>query len=129
MGASPESRVLIGLATAGVVMAVNSRGLPSGADVRVGKTGDDTIETVRKQNLWLSAGIVSGIYLLTKDSLTFMMGGAMVVSLDWITRANNWANPVSGAIDINPFDVGNTESRQAGAVDAAESGYLHAVVS
>lgn len=119
--AAPEARVMIGLATAGVVFSIHNRGLPASADVRVGKVGDDTIETVRKQNLWMSLGVVGGLYLLTKDSLAFIMGGSMAVALDWMTRANNWSNPVQNAIgQINPFDAQekNVVSEEAIAHDA-----------
>jgi len=123
--ASPEARIMVGLATAGVVVALNTRGLPTNADVRVGKVGDDTIETIRKQNLWMSFGVIGGLYLLTKDSLAFIMGGSMAVALDWMTRANNWTNPVENAIatahQINPFDAQakSVESAEASAYDAS----------
>lgn len=113
--AAPETRIMIGLATAGVVMAVHQQGMPTGADVRASES-DELIESVRKQNLWLSAGIVSGIFLLTKDSVVFMMGGAMVVGLDWISRANIYANPVDNAINANPFNVSFRERESEAAV-------------
>jgi hypothetical protein len=58
---------------------------------------------VRKQNAWMAAAVVSGISLLAKDATVFIVGGAMVVGLDWLTRYANWTNPASGKLDLSPF--------------------------
>lgn len=94
----------LGLATATVVFAIYNR-QPSQADIRVGKAGDEHIETVRKQNAWTAAGVVAAISLLAKDATIFIVGGSAVIVLDWTTRINNWTNPLSGRVDINPFTV------------------------
>jgi hypothetical protein len=105
MPRKPEVSIGLGLAVATLVYAIYNRGLPANADVRVGKPGDETIEAVRKQNAWLAAGAVGGVSLIAKDPTIFIIGGAMVVVLDWFTRANNWTNPLSGRVDVNPFTV------------------------
>jgi len=115
MGLKPEVSIPVALATGTVVYTIYNRGLPSTADVRVGKQGDDTIDAVRKQNAWMAAGVVSGISLLAKDATVFIVGGAMVVALDWFTRYANWTNPLTGRLDLNPFTV---EARNESAADS-----------
>lgn len=105
----PEVSLGLGLATATVVYATYSNMTPSMADIRVGKPGDEHLETARKQAAWVSAGIVAGISLLAKDATIFIVGGTTVVIMDWLTRTNNWTNPLSGRVDVNPF---TTESKQ-----------------
>lgn len=119
--ANPEARIMIGLATAGVVFALHNSGMPAQADIRVTGVGDEALESVRKQHTWLEAGVVSGIYLITKDPVPFMMGGAMIVALDWLTRVNSFTNPATNSVIPNPFNVGvkDVESPQAASYDAS----------
>lgn len=104
MARKAEVSIGLGLATATVVFAIYNR-QPGQADIRVGKAGDEHIEAVRKQNAWTAAGIVAAISLLAKDPTIFIIGGTTVVALDWTTRVNNWTNPLSGRVDLNPFTV------------------------
>jgi len=117
MARKPEISLGLGLATATVVYAVYQK-MPNQADIRVGKPGDEHLESVRKQTAWLAAGTVAGISLLAKDATIFIIGGMTVVALDWMTRTNNWTNPISGRVDLNPFTVESMPSRDA-APDAA----------
>lgn len=125
MARKPEISIGFGLATATVVYSIYQRGLPSGADIRVGRPGDEVLESVRKQNAWLAAGTVAGISLLAKDATIFILGGVTVVALDWMTRVNNWTNPLSGRIDLNPFTT-ETPNREA-STTADNNPYLQAV--
>jgi hypothetical protein len=105
MGRKPEVSLGLGLATGAVVYGTWQHFIPNQADVRVGKPGDETLEKARKQAAWFSAAIVGGISLIAKDPTIFIIGGAIVVGLDWATRGNNWTNPLSGRIELNPFTV------------------------
>lgn len=105
IGRKPEVSLGLGLATGAVVYGTYQHFVPNQADVRVGKPGDETLEKARKQAAWFSAAIVGGISLIAKDPTIFIIGGSMVVALDWATRSNNWTNPLSGRIELNPFTV------------------------
>jgi hypothetical protein len=104
-GRKPEVSLGLGLATGAVVYGTWQHFVPNQANVRVGKPGDETLEKARKQAAWFSAAIVGGISLIAKDPTIFIIGGVMVVGLDWATRSNNWTNPLSGRIELNPFTV------------------------
>lgn len=105
MALKTETSLIASLSVATIVFTIYNQGLPSQADVRVGKVGDETIEQVRKQNAWMAAAVVSGISLLTRDTRVFTTGAAMVVGLDWLTRSNNWANPLTNRVDVDPGTV------------------------
>ncbi len=91
-----EQSIVAGLSVATVVYATYSRATPSLADMRVGKSGDDDIESSRKQAAWVSAAVVAGVSLIAKDPNIFVMGGAMIIALDWMTRHANTVNPQTG---------------------------------
>lgn len=97
--ARPEISIPAALATGTVVIALYQRGMPPALDVRAAQVGDRNVEAVRKQNAWLAAATVSAISLIAKDATVFIVGGAMVVVLDWMTRANIWTNPVTGNVE------------------------------
>ncbi len=107
----PEVSLGLGLATATVAYTIYNRGLPASADQRVGAPGDDHLEAARKQSVWLAAATVAGISLIAKDPTIFVIGGLSVVALDWTTRVNNWTNPLSGRIDVNPFTTESVGDR------------------
>lgn len=100
MALRPEVSLPVALATGTVVYTIYNQGLPGQADIRAhGSVGDQTLDTVRKQNLWTAAAVVAAISLIARDATVFIVGGAMTVGLDWLTRANNFTNPLTGRID------------------------------
>jgi len=105
MALKPEVSLPVALATGTVVYTIYNQGLPGRADVSVGQPGDETIEQVRKQNAWMAAAVVGGVSLIAKDPTVFIVGGTMVVALDWLTRYANFRNPLTGRVDLNPFTV------------------------
>jgi hypothetical protein len=97
--ARPEISIPAALATGTLVYSIYNRGMPPVLDVRASKVGDGNIESVRKQNAWMAAATVAAISLIAKDATVFIVGGAMVVGLDWMTRANIWTNPATGRVE------------------------------
>lgn len=96
----PEISIAAALATATIVYAIQGRTLPAQIDMRANEdVGDEMIDTVRKQNAWLAAGTVAGISLIARDPVIFIVGGAMVVALDWMTRINNFTSPLTNRVD------------------------------
>jgi hypothetical protein len=123
----PEVSLGLALGTGAVVYGTYQHFVPNQADVRVGKPGDETLEKARKQATWFSASIVGGISLIAKDPTIFIVGGLMIVALDWATRSNNWTNPLSGRIDINPFTSETHEQRTAEPTAGVGDAGLYAV--
>jgi hypothetical protein len=93
LGLKPEVSVGVSLATAAVVFATYQHALPSVADTRVAQPNDTNIDSARKMASWTSAGLVAGISLIAKDPTVFVVGGAMIVVLDWWYRHANTVDP------------------------------------
>jgi hypothetical protein len=96
MGLKPEVSITVGLATAALVWSIYSNATPPLADIRVGEKGDRDIDASRKTASWTAAGAVSAISLIAKDPTVFIIGGAMVVAVDWWTRHANEVEPSIG---------------------------------
>jgi len=96
----PEISVPAAIATATVVYAIQGRSLPPQIEMRANpEVGDEMVESTRKQNAWMAAATVAGISLIARDPVIFIVGGAMVVALDWMTRINNYTSPLTNKVD------------------------------
>jgi hypothetical protein len=67
----------------------------------------------------MAAATVAGISLLSKDATVFILGGAMVIALDWVSRVNNFTNPVPGSAIGNPFTSHTVPVRATGGEPSA----------
>ena len=115
MALKPEVSLPIALATGAVVYGVYTQFTPTVADISAAPAHDDTIDSSRKRATWTSAAIVAAISLIAKDPTVFVVGGSMVVLLDWHTRHANATNPETGKATT-------TVASMAPADQAADSG-------
>ncbi len=95
---SPEGSVTLGAATGVFVVGIYTLSTPDLATVRATLPHDDAIESGRKRAAWTSAAFVSGVALLTKDPTVFVLGGAVLIALDWHTRHANIVHPETGKV-------------------------------
>lgn len=102
MSLKPEVSLGVGLATATVVYGVYTQATPTIADIRTAKPGDDNIEASRKTAAWTAAVLVAAISLLAKDPTVFVVGGGMVIGMDWWTRHANQVDPATGKASTAP---------------------------
>jgi len=100
MALRPEASLGVGLATAGLVLAIHSQATPSMADIRVGQPNDDHIDRSERAASWLAVGVVSAVSLVAKDPTIFIIGGAAVVALAWWTRYGNAVNPLTNSASV-----------------------------
>lgn len=117
-----ETSVVAGLSTAALVYAIYANATPTIADVRVAKPHDQDIESSRKLAAWTSAGVVAGVSLIAKDGTIFVLGGAMIIALDWWHRHANEVNPLAGratAPDVIPVETQMNGEAAYGYDDAA----------
>lgn len=98
MPLKPDISIPAALATGTLVYVIYERGMPKGVDMRATDVGNDMLESTRKQNAWMAAATVAGISLIAKDPVIFIVGGVMVIAIDWVTRANIWANPSTNKV-------------------------------
>lgn len=117
----PEVSLGVGLATAALVYATYNGALPSVADVRVAKPNNPDVGAARRLAAWTSAGVVGAVSLMAKDPTVFVIGGAMVIALDWWHRYSDQVNPmigkVAGSIGVTPT------AAQTGAGDVSSADF------
>lgn len=97
----PEVSLGVGLATAALVYATYNGALPSVADVRVAKPNNPDVNAARRLAAWTSAGVVGAVSLMAKDPTVFVIGGAMVIALDWWHRYADQVNPTISKVAGN----------------------------
>jgi len=86
MALKPESSVIGGLAVAGLVYGIHAQFTPSMADMKGLPAGNQDIDKAERQATWLSAAVVSGVSLLTKDPTIFILGASATVAMAFFTR-------------------------------------------
>lgn len=88
-----EDALLTGLGVAAVVGAIYAVHAPTVAAVRASAPNNMHAEAVRKGATWTAAIVVVGSSLLAKDPTVFVIGGVVVIALDFAHRfANNTDN-------------------------------------
>jgi hypothetical protein len=102
----PDGSVAYGIATAVLVYAVYDRCLPNAAVIHATPSRDASIDTSRKKAAWTSAGILSAITLLTKDTNVFILGAVVMFALDMHARHANASDPDTGQLDTYPQGYG-----------------------
>lgn len=95
-GLKPEISLPVGLATAALVYGIYSNATPPITDIRASKPNDPTIDGSRKFATWTAASVVAGISLISKDPTIFVLGGSMVIVMDWAHRHGNFVTPLTG---------------------------------
>jgi hypothetical protein len=98
MALKPSESLMGGLAVGSVVYAIYGNATPTVADIRAAAPNDQNIANSRKQAAIMSAGLVGAISLIAKDPTIFIIGGAIIVGMDWWTRHANAVNPKTGAV-------------------------------
>lgn len=101
----PEGSIVAGLATAALVYGVYQMDLPPMAVVGATEAHDANIESARKKAAWTTAAMVAGVSLLARDKTIFILGGGILVILDWHARHANAVHPATGEI-VNPPAAG-----------------------
>jgi hypothetical protein len=104
MGLKPEVSITTGLATAALVWTIYNRALPADVDMRVAQPNDQDVEASRRKAAYTAAAVVAGISLVAKDATVFILGGSMVVAVDWWARHSNAVNPELGKAFIPGFN-------------------------
>lgn len=98
MSLAPESSVVAGVATAGLVYAIFQATGPSVADKRVSQPNDPELSASERTAAWTAAAVVSAVSLLAKDPTIFAIGGVSVVVMSWAHRHANLYDPAARAV-------------------------------
>lgn len=119
MALKPEVSIGVALATAGVVFAIYSNATPNVADIRSAEPGNPDIEATRKLAAYTAVGAVGAISLVAKDPTVFILGGAMVIALDWWHRHANLVDPMTSKASMTPAGAPDQYDPTADAVNPA----------
>lgn len=104
MGLKPEVSITTGLAVGALVWTIYNRALPADVDMRVAQPNDQDVEASRKKAAYTAAAAVSAVSLIAQDATVFILGGSMVVAVDWWARHSNAVNPELGKAFIPGFN-------------------------
>ncbi len=96
VGLKPEVSLPVALGTAALVYSIYQQATPPIVDLRAAPASDPDVDSARRMAAWTAVGIVSGISLLAKDPTVFVVGGGMVVAMDWWTRPADAYSPKTG---------------------------------
>lgn len=96
-----DSAVGIGLATGGGVAAIYSHSLPNLTDVRATDPHEPNVEGQRKAAAIKSALLVGTVFLITRDRNVFIIGGTVMVALDFAVKHANGIDPGTQRLDHN----------------------------
>ncbi len=96
----PEVSLPVSLALGTMVYAIHSNATPPLIDIRAHAANDAHVDAARKTATWSSAAIVSFVSLVTKDPNIFIIGGGMVVLMDFWTRHANAVRPDVGKVSV-----------------------------
>ena len=116
MPLKPEVSIPVALATGTMVYAIYSNTTPSIADIRTADQFNADVASSRKQAAWTAAAVVAGISLITKDPNPFILGGALIIGMDWAHRHADMVNPLTGravAADLTMSDIVPATTQEA----------------
>jgi hypothetical protein len=120
---SPEGSVTLGVAVAALVYGVYTFSTPPTAVIHATKANDANIDAGRRKAAWTSAAVVGAIALLTKDKTIFVLGGTMLIMLDWHTRHANVVDPTTGSVVSNAgYEPADSAQADASAVQPPIAG-------
>jgi hypothetical protein len=118
MALKAEASLATGLATAVIVWAVHQNATPTMAEIRLSPRGDTDIDAARRQASWTAGAIVAAISLIARDATVFVIGGGMVVLLDWWARYTNEVDPDTGRATAYPLGRPGMQVNDPTATDA-----------
>ncbi len=95
----PDSAVVVSALTALGVVAIYSHSVPNLSDVRTAAPHDDTVEKQRRTAAIEATVLVLGVSLISKDLTPWILGGVVLVGLDFMVKHSNAINPTSGKYD------------------------------
>lgn len=97
----PEGSLTLGVGVAAMVYGVYAFSVPNSAMVHATDAHDINIESGRKKAAWTSAAVVAAVALLARDKTIFILGGGLLVLLDFHTRHANSSHPDTGQLVSN----------------------------
>lgn len=97
----PSESTLTGLAEIGVVYSIYNLNIGSTAQAQATDANHPALESCRKKAGYASLALVAGLFLITKDVNSFILGCGTIIAMELTYRHGIMADPVSGIMQ-NP---------------------------
>jgi len=94
----PNESVTASLATAGTVYAVYNLSIGSVSQAHASDPNHPALESSRKKASFTAFGLVSGLFLITKDANIAIVGYASIIAMEIAYRHGIMADPATGRI-------------------------------
>lgn len=98
MALKQESALLTGLGVAAVVLGITAVHMPTVAAARASAPDNKHIDSARKTQTAIAAGVVVLASLLAKDPTVFVIGGTVVIAVDMAHRLANHTDNQTGKL-------------------------------
>lgn len=97
----PDTSVSIGVLTAIGVYMIYNQALPNQTDVRSAMPHNDDVESARKSAAIKSLVLIGGVFIISRDLNTFIIGGSGLVGIDYMYKHANGTHPATGKLDAS----------------------------
>jgi len=106
----PDSATMVGLLTAAGVVLIYQNALPNLTDIRAANPDNSDVEHNRKMAAWESAALVAVVFMVSRDLNSYLISGAALVGVDYVTKHNNSIHPATGKFDSSTESIASTET-------------------
>ena len=96
---TPETSVLVGALTAIGVIAIEQHAVPNLTDLGASQAHDETVESARKKAAIQATILVVGVSLIARDLGVYVIGGLVLVGMDYLVKHQNGVNPATNKLD------------------------------
>lgn len=94
----PEGSIMASVAAVGMVVAIYNLEIGPVASAHVTDANHPALESSRKKASWSAFGLVSGLFLLTRDGNVAILGYGTIAAMEISYRHGIMADPVTGII-------------------------------
>lgn len=101
---NPSDSVVTGIATMAVVFGIYNNKVGTLSSVHMTAANDGNVAASIKKAGIVSAIVVAGVFLITRDANVAILGGAAIVAEELTYRHAHMADEASGMIQITPTD-------------------------
>lgn len=108
---NPNTSVMLGVANGAIITGIYGGYLPPVAQIRVSDPHDEDVEATRKAAAWTSAAVLGFMFLLTRDRNSFLIGGLVLVAVDYTVKHKNGVDPATGKLASPDTQIGYNDSQ------------------
>lgn len=101
---TPETSVLVGALIAIGVVGIETGAVPNLTDLGAAQQHDETVESARRKAAIQATVLVVGVSLVARDLGVYVIGGLVLVGMDYLVKHQNAVNPGTNKLDTEPSE-------------------------